>query len=274
VSDKHSSASTVAKVPFTMYDVFGYLVPGASMIASLLFIHDLVSVFELIFFHGSGDYIADAMPHFIETLSATYKEAPVVSSAMAVFISYVVGHVVAVFSSFFLEKLALEKWIGYPAQTMFLLDENSLSPVKRRLRLAWGIKTYSRAYTPEFIRSFKMLYTRRFAHQADDARDLFWLSFELVSQHCPNAFLRVIHFLNMYGFSRNMSCAFLIAAIFTVPFSIRTGVFGWLVFAVYLALSVAFYLNYMKLLRRLNDEVFRSAYVFMTEPREDAERIE
>lgn len=260
------SPANIVKFPFTLYDIFGYLIPGATLIISILLAHDLIGMVKLIWFHGNGQYPADEMPHYLGMIAECYKESAIVTTVFALLVSYVTGHAIAVGSSFVLEKFALEFFIGYPAVTMFKLDAKGMPKWKRTLRRCWGVSHYARPFSPEFIETFQELFSKRFQGKFKDARDMFWLSFELVSMNCPNAFLRVMHFLSMYGFSRNMSFAFLLSSLLLLPYCWAHGGLSWIVWLAYVVLVMAFYLNYMKLLRRLNDEVFRATYVFLSTP--------
>ncbi|PJZ81300.1 hypothetical protein CH359_09495 [Leptospira meyeri] len=75
-----------------------------------------------------------------------------------------------------------------------------------------------------------------------------------------------MHFLNLYGFNRNISYSFLLSAICSsILLNYRGYPIPFLIPLVLTIGSIPFYWNYLKLLRRLNDETFRAFYVFANE---------
>ena len=93
--------------------------------------------------------------------------------------------------------------------------------------------------------------------------DIFWLCFEFVAHNCPTAFARATHFLNLYGFSRNLSMVFFFSALVLLSFELLEGMRLHLSISIVYALTAFFlFWNYLKLLRRLNDEIYRAFYSF------------
>jgi hypothetical protein len=121
-------------------------------------------------------------------------------------------------------------------------------------------RKYVRPYSTAFRLEFASCFSNRFGGAAEPS-DRFWLCFEYVAYHCPVAFARAMHFLNLYGFNRNISFALLFSAFvsffllwardYPLPCLVPVGL---------LLASIPFYWNYLKLLRRLNDEVFRAFF--------------
>ena len=97
-----------------------------------------------------------------------------------------------------------------------------------------------------------------------DEHDRFWLAWEYISLHHSTGYRRATHFLELYGFSRNTSVSFLLLCLLPLirDWHINYNTQSWVGFS----LSAAFFLflNYVKLLRRMNDEVYR-AFVVATE---------
>jgi hypothetical protein len=131
---------------------------------------------------------------------------------------------------------------------------------------------YFRPYTHSFKQLLRARMKGEFGAELEDNHDTFWLAWSFVCANSPVAYRRSTHFLELYGFSRNMSMSFLLLvpstwfALWTnamngYVWSIGASVAAWLLFV-----------NYTKLLRRLNDEVYRAFVV--TASRHDGLRSE
>lgn len=91
---------------------------------------------------------------------------------------------------------------------------------------------------------------------------MFWISFSYISLHHPIAYKRATHFLELYGFSRNMSMSFVFISLLPIfPHWNNDFIASWILSTVSLFIAFILFVNYTKLLRRLNDEVFRGFYV-------------
>jgi len=178
-----------------------------------------------------------------------------------VLLSYLVGHLVAALSSLLLEKALLDGLLKYPTARMF--DDGAASGAKKLPWLRRVVKTvlapgYCRPYSPQFIAAFKRRFKRIFGFDFVDYHDVFWLVWSYVSLHHAAAFQRATHFLNLYGFARNTSMALAVAAATPVwwrcwahPIPV------WLWILACAACAYLMFVNYAKLIRRLNDEIYR-----------------
>jgi len=228
---------TLSKVSFWAYDIFGYLLPGTILLAA---------------FAKSNSYVYD----IIETHwdSTNYLDIVIVIA-----IAYTLGHVVSALSSYILERAILRKLIGYPTTQMFDTPKNK----KSLLRII--TPGYLRAYSQQFQDRFKELFDRRFGLVNYDEHDYFWLCWSYISYNHPVAYRRATHFLELYGFTRNMSMTFLLISTATIyP--------GWTAFInpciysiIFLFAGIILFSNYVKLLRRLNDEVYRAFVAYESE---------
>jgi hypothetical protein len=109
------------RIPFSSYDVFGFLIPGASLFAgSYLFEHALRRV------SLSFDTPLWTMVHWPGPLE---KPTVVVVSCAVMFVlaAFVAGHVITTISKHFIESLLVSKGYGWPYE--FLLK---LAPPKKR----------------------------------------------------------------------------------------------------------------------------------------------
>lgn len=220
-----------SQVSFWAYDFFGYLLPGAFLLASFtkanLYVHEMVS------------------PHWGTASYADY--------AILICIAYTLGHVVSSLSSYLLEKLILRKFLGYPTIQMFK-EENKKAPVFERI-FSPG---YFRSYSNQFQSIFKKLFDERFGLKQFDEHDYFWLTWSYVVAREPVAYRRATHFLELYGFTRNMSMTFILIGTATWWYGWSNFVNGYLFSSICFVFAIALFSNYTKLLRRLNDEIFRA----------------
>ena len=102
---------------------------------------------------------------------------------------------------------------------------------------------------------------RIFDKAIQDEHDRFWLSWEYVTLHHPVAYKRSNHFLELYGFSRNSAMSFLIVALMPLSlpwmssWSPPINAIAWSGLSMLAGLIL--FSNYIKLFRRMNDEVYR-----------------
>lgn len=217
------------KTYFWPYDVFGYLLPGLTLLVGL----------------GLGNEWGAKM------LGPLWTKMRLGDAALALGLAYVLGHVVAGMSSLVFEKWIVSKWLRWPTSHMFRSDrERGLARIL--------IPSYQRPYSERFREAFDARFLKVFSVPPDDEHDRFWLVWSYVSLHHPLAYRRGTHFLELYGFSRNVSFScFLVALLPVLPqWSALVGAIHWI--AALTVASIFLFINYTKLLRRLNDEVYRA----------------
>lgn len=232
---------TNPKTYFWAYDIFGYLLPG---------------LLVLVGFAKGNQWIHD-------NLSTHWNSLNVLNVIVLIGAAYVVGHIVAALSSYALERLVLRWTLGYPTARMF----------SGTLRWRWYLLKvlfpgYFRAYSEAFQRKFDQCFEDRFGMIPGDHHDRFWLAWSYISLHHAPAFRRATHFLELYGFSRNMSMGFLLVAFNPWLPSWRSPIPATCWVLISLLSAWFMFVNYTKLLRRLNDEVYRGFVVCSLEKRE------
>lgn len=85
------------KIPFTTYDVFGYLASGLALLAGL--------------------QLAFGFPPVLNS------ELRTLDAVFLLLAAYVLGHVVAAASQFVLESIVIEKGLGRPIDNLFRSDK-------------------------------------------------------------------------------------------------------------------------------------------------------
>jgi hypothetical protein len=222
-----------SKVSFWAYDIFGYLLPGLVLIVG---------------FAKSNQWVYDNV--HLHWTSGSYADYAIILG-----IAYTIGHLVSGLSSFALERLLLRHILKYPTQQMFKENDNTSKYVKL------FFPGYFRPYSKDFQKSVKDKIKKEFDIEPSEEHDLFWLSWSFVCANHPVAYKRATHFLELYGFSRNMSMSFLMLVPSTWFASWTNTMNGYLWSLSALFAAWILFVNYTKLLRRLNDEVYRAFVV-------------
>jgi hypothetical protein len=242
------------EVPFTLYDFFGYLLPGLTFGALTFLSFDLPKAVEHARHTILGIGPKPTFSFLLSDIVGIIDLSPFFISVLIIVIAYILGHIIASLSSLLFERVVVLNWLSYPAENMF--------PLKERKK-PFFFRNYRRAYSEQFVSNFRTHFESRFGIPLKNPSDVFWLTFEFVAHNCPSAFARSMHFLNLYGFSRNLSMSFLSAAVFLLSYELAYSLdINWLFLTVYTTISFSLFWNHLKLLRRLNDEVFRGFYSF------------
>lgn len=109
------------RFPLTTHDIFGYLVPGATLII-------LLYVFE---FWCKMDVFTNRLKEFHTPVCTALRATVVTDGANWAFmllyvlsvlgVSYVIGHIVASIAVFFLDRILVGKGYGYPFRTLLAI---------------------------------------------------------------------------------------------------------------------------------------------------------
>jgi len=208
----------MTKLPFSVYDFFGYVFSGFIIVASVDFAT------------GASILLRPDMPvHYGLLLTG---------------LAYLVGHVVAIPSSIILEKFLIGRVFGRPSAHMLEEKKKGLLPF-----------LFPVFYTP-FPSKTREAILNKAKSQGHDTpgEDLFYLAFSKVKDLEKPA-IRINNFLNLYGFSRNVSFAFFISFwIFAiVGYPCKTFCFP----AVgALAMSCGMFLRYLKFYYLYSKEIY------------------
>ncbi|MCE9597051.1 MAG: hypothetical protein K8S54_03705 [Spirochaetia bacterium] len=257
MSDDKDVASKVGNLalPFTLYDFFGYLLPGVVFWMAMLLSLDATHFVLGMLAYQQPMWGSSQQLRIFHAVQELVKGSPWFISVSSALLCYITGHLVSAISSFFGERLFVERTLGYPGRNLFL---------KNAPTGFWAtiFRKFVRPYSPEFQKAFNKQFKHIFGIDGGNPNDRFWLAFEYIAHWCPSAFARSMHFLNLYGFNRNISYSLILAAVAScVVMWLRKYPCPLLIPLLLIVASLPFYWNYLKLLRRLNDEVFRSFYI-------------
>ncbi len=215
------------KLPFSVYDFFGYLSAGFLLLVGL-----------------ATAFVGEAPLHFAPNF---------IVGTLFVVLAYVLGQVIANLSGFLLEGLIVAKLIRRPTPHLF-----------GEFNMGWR-KSIFPGYCKALPGSTQKRVRAR-AEQLGAETDAGWALFMHCHAHVkkePTTQERLDTFLNLYGFCRNCSLALLIAGGALIAGSLlgsaETGLVspGWWAAGAFVAVVGLFY-RYLKFFRHYAVEVFAS----------------
>ena len=166
----------MTKIPFTVYDIFAYVFSGGVVVTAI----DYVFGYQWILNVEKSAFLA----------------------IFLIFLAYVSGHLVAHFSSFFLEIILVDKILKRPSR--ILMGENPPKILRlifpgyyKPLPEATQQRTLSQAKSREFKGTGEALFLHAYA---------------IVTKN-KDSQNRLEEFRNLYGFARNMAFSFFVTAI-------------------------------------------------------------
>lgn len=229
-------------INFWPYDIFGYFIPGLVLFYSALMTNENLK--QLV---------------TLNSFTTSTGGTNFVEAIIWVFLIYIAGHVVASFSSYFLERALVQHFFKFPTDWFFFHTKNDFKC--RRCFIQKVSSGYCEPYTDDFKKMFFKKFETTFKLKTTDKADFFWLCQEWLPLNHPVTYKSAMHFLELYGLSRNTCMSFIFISIFpylpgwscSIPSVWWTGVS--------LAISASLFSNYLKLLRRMNDMVYRGFVV-------------
>jgi hypothetical protein len=222
----------VNKIPFSIYDFFGYLGCGFLLLAAIDFA-----------FNG-GSLLKEKADGFT------------VMVLFWIVLVYILGHLIANLASSILENRLLRKSLGSPEELLFH---------QHRGRKGWG-KVFPGYFTPlpKETAERVLAKAKELADITSPGRALFFHCHSIVKRE-PVTMERLNNFLNAYGFCRNVSLtALLSAAILLVPVAVARWHhsmlpihnLAWTLAALVAAVGMLY--RYLKFFRLYTVEVFIS----------------
>ncbi len=278
------SDKTDPKTYFWPYDIFGYLLPGVIAIAPLIEFHSGVrALFTL-------RYQSESIADNIVLIVGIYVVGHIISAASSFllercFLRLSFGYPLAQFlcgthAGTLPRQLSLlfvnpTRWFlirKLPRQGRFSWMFKSLAWfaawAERRLDLLPG---FCHPFDPKIARLVQERFELRFGVQFRNwfirrrTHEVYWTIWAYVAENMPTSYRTGMHFLELYGFCRNSSFAFFLAALYplcpdwtTADASGRSLVTPAIWSAGCCIFALLLYVNFTKLLRRQNDFVLRA----------------
>jgi hypothetical protein len=252
-------------IPFTVYDVLGYLLPGLFFLTLLVFEYDMGRALtyylsnKLSFSGIEGEAARYKLPYIMRFLS--WQQSPTdfkfVPFLLLVVLAYLLGHIISAVSSTVVEKLFVANSLQYPDGNLFYeLVEKRDTPRRvamwRLLRQEprWWWKPWRLAVSvwswlshawqsvwrfifprycypldTAFTTAFKKKMDARFGCQVE-LTSYYWLCYADIIRHLPTSYQRNQHFVSLYGFARNTCTAFWLYVAFRYASRWVYGYFG------------------------------------------------
>lgn len=208
------------RIPFSVYDFFGYLASGF--------------IFMVVI-----DYIVGKQWVLREDFS-------VVLATLWIVIAYITGQIIAGIAAWLLERNVIGKWLGWPSTNLFK------DPPQK-----WWAKLFPGYFTglPLAIRN-KITEKAKSEGIHETGQALFIHAFGRVKTD-ENTMARLNTFLNLYGFCRNISFVCLLATLVLIVGSWGEGNLYRLLFAVIAMVgSIGMFYRYLKFFRQYSYELF------------------
>jgi len=258
--------------PFTLYDFFGYFFPGAFFLFILVieydggdimdfYVNNPLKPYSLFCFEENypKDLKASYIRAFLTSKDSSFQFVPFI---IVVMLSYLLGHIIASISSLFLEYGIVHFILGYPSINLLKPASANLIWIKRVARFMTS--PFCSPFEENFVKDFEYLVKSRFGISTP-IRNYFWLCFTDLAKYTPIGYKRVVHFLNLYGFARNVSMCFLLYIFFRIVIlscilHSHLNSYNILILIVYFIASVIMFWNYMKLFRRQCAELYLHFY--------------
>jgi len=253
--------SDVPKASFWPYDVFGYMLPGATFLTGVALGQSWLST-RIVSLWNTKDW-----PELILLLLG----------------AYLTGHAISAISSLLIE--------AYLMSATWLLPSARLMPETKtptsRWRRRWFWKTlrwfgdrlapnYRKPYPEDFQNAVKNSFRDAFGEDFQHPHTRFWMCWTFISLHHPAAYRRGSHFVELYVFSRNTTMSFVLISLLPAFGCLQRAwtppVTAWLWTSSSFVIALFFFSNYLKLMKRMDDEMFHAfvaaRWAPLTEPSE------
>jgi hypothetical protein len=242
-----------------LYSIFGYLLPGFFMTALLVIDYDLSKIIRA--YSLSMDLSLQAIREMDLTVNyifnffstGTMSDFKIIPFVVFLFFCYLLGHIISAISSLFIEKLVVKQIMGYPS-TILITKRN------KPIRLKWLFGNYRRSFDSKTIDLITLGVDNTFA-SALSKDDYYWLCYSYIICKKPHLASRVHHFVNLYGFSRNITAALCIYLFFRpVVLCLLLGSpmdkYSWFCWILFTLIAICMFWNYLKLFRRQAVDIY------------------
>jgi hypothetical protein len=245
-----------------LYSIFGYLLPGFFFTSLFIIDYDCAKLFRL---YGqkkqltlSSLKIVDFKLNYILDFfsTGTMSDFKFIPFIFFLFFCYLIGHIISAFSSFVIERLIVKVMMGFPS-TILIEGKNP------KCKFIYG--NYRRPLKSQMIRELKSLVNKTFCYDVNKD-DYYWLCYSYIITTKPFLAPRVHHFVNLYGFSRNIAAAilsYILLRLFLLHIILGSKLDKYSVMTLMLLLISALFMfwNYLKLFKRQAIDIY---YLFIS----------
>jgi hypothetical protein len=267
-------------IPTVAYDFFGYLLPGLFFVCLIVFEYDFSKALTYYIKHNKTfDGITNSsahykLPYLMKFLSWEHipTDFKLVPFLLLLISCYLLGHILAAFSSMLLEKFFLTLFIGQPSSNLFDSHSRNMGAWFRVPFRALS-RNYIKPLDKEFRDKFKEVADKRFDYAVKPS-EYYWLCFTDIVRKMPAYHQRIQHFVSLYGFTRNVCAAFLLYIplrlmfrvgywVLDIPYELHS--INMVVLSLYFIVGLFLYGSYMKHYRRQTIELFYAFFSLHTD---------
>ncbi|MEM5872229.1 MAG: hypothetical protein QW051_05140 [Candidatus Aenigmatarchaeota archaeon] len=245
-----------------LYSIFGYLLPGFFFTSLIIIDYDLAKIFrhygqEKILTLESLKSMDLKVNYILDFFSTgTMSDFKFIPFIIFLFFCYLIGHIISAFSSFILERLLVKGTMGFPSKIL-------VAGVQPKYKLLFG--NYRRPLKSQMIGELKTLINKTFGYNVHKD-DYYWLCYSYIITTRPFLAPRVHHFVNLYGFSRNITAAVLLyisVRLFLLNFILgsKMDFYSCLTWCMFLIAGAFMFWNYLKLFKRQAIDIY---YLFLS----------
>lgn len=240
-----------------LYSIFGYLLPGFFLSSLIIVDYDFTKAVRFYRLNHKLNFTQledldlkiNSVVSFFST--GTMTDFKFIPFLIFLFFCYLLGHLVSAFSSFFLERFLVKNLMGYPSKIL-------LSETNPKWKFLFG--NYRRPLKKEMISQLKILVDKTFAYQVHKD-DYYWLCYSYIITCKPYLSPRVHHFVNLYGFSRNITGAlfiYLLVRLLILGWFLGSMMdyFSWLTWWLFFIAATFMFWNYLKLFKRQAIDIY------------------
>ena len=241
-----------------LYSIFGYLLPGFFLVTLLIIDYDFSKVMRE---YSSRKHITleiiqsiDLKINYILSYfsKGTMQDFKIIPFIIFIFFCYLLGHIISAISSLLLERLIVKKILGYPSQNLISFKDKIKYP------LFFG--SFRRSFKSQFIGHLKQMINDNFGYTANK-EDYYWLCYSEIITKRPYLTARIHHFVNLYGFSRNITAALIIYLfirffILNLLLGSTMDFFSWITWTSLFICAFFMFWNYLKLFKRQAVDIY------------------
>lgn len=284
--------------PFSLYDLIGYFIPGFIILLGISYLID-VNINEI--FH---DFVKGVCPKSDKALNQSTSASIIIS--LCIFISsYVLGHIIGILSAEMLEKLYFIKFFHYPSHYSFNISRNDKNAYKLTcvhfllilffipISIILGILYLSnkemllgklKHRLPEVVVKSKISDIMKEYYKddnfniddelANNKSNYFELIYHYVLEHNTSHNFKMINYVALYGFFRNLSFAAIVLGWLSIlaPCFNSLCQLSWVNTTVLIISGIITFLGFVKFYNRFNREVLYAGSVLIS--KQDSKTVE
>jgi hypothetical protein len=207
----------IIKNTLNLYAVFGYILPGFFLVFLFKFDNYLNSKDYNIFNQEITNF--EFLNQSLDFIKDKSSESPNFAwFIVLLFLFYILGHFVSAFSSFVFERILVKKILGYPAKNLLEIEKNKkkqkckiFAILKNTVHWLFNnnLKSMDNILVSNIKNRVNILYNKDTSgnnlQNKINLEEYYWICYTYIINHKPYLSERIHHFVNLYGFTRNIA---------------------------------------------------------------------